>query len=70
MAERLTSREREILTLIAAGKTSKEIAVALQVSAATIGSHRKNICRKLEIHSTAALIRYAVTAYRSASQDV
>ena len=60
MAGQLSSREREILTLIAAGKTSKEIAVALQVSAATIASHRKNICRKLGIHSTAALIQYAV----------
>ena len=64
MPERLTQREREILDLVAAGKTSKEIGESLKVSATTIASHRKNICRKLRIHSTAALIRYAVTAYQ------
>jgi DNA-binding NarL/FixJ family response regulator len=64
MAEQFTSREREILSLISAGKTSKEIAESLKVSAATIASHRKNICRKLGIHSTAALIRYAIADTR------
>ena len=67
MPERLTLREREVLDLVAAGKTSKEIAESLKVSATTIASHRKNICRKLGIHSTAALIQYAVADYRSAS---
>jgi DNA-binding CsgD family transcriptional regulator len=69
MPEQLTSREREILHLVGVGKTSKEIAMSLKVSATTVASHRKNICRKLGIHSTAALIRYAVSAYRSVSQD-
>jgi two-component system response regulator NreC len=55
-----TAREREILKLLGQGKTSKEIAVLLAVSITTIASHRRSICRKLGVHSTAELIRYAV----------
>jgi DNA-binding CsgD family transcriptional regulator len=69
MTERFTPREREILQLVGTGKTSREIAVSLKLSATTIASHRKSICRKLGIHSTAALIQYALTANRGASQD-
>jgi two-component system nitrate/nitrite response regulator NarL len=57
-----TSRELEILDLLGRGKTSKEIAVILDLRVTTVASHRKNICRKLGTHSTAELIRYAVVA--------
>jgi len=55
-----TTRELEILELLGQGKTSKEIAVLMNVRVTTIASHRKNICRKLGVHSTAELIFYAV----------
>jgi DNA-binding CsgD family transcriptional regulator len=64
MDKRVSPRERQILFLIGMGKTSKEIATSLKISVATIGSHRRNICRKLGIHSTAALIQYAMAAGR------
>jgi two-component system NarL family response regulator len=64
MDELVSPRESQILALIAMGKTSKEIAASLKISVATIGSHRRNICRKLGIHSTAALIQYAMAAGR------
>jgi DNA-binding NarL/FixJ family response regulator len=57
---RLTMREREIVQLLAEGKTSKEIATRLGVSAKTIEAHRANVMRKLNLHSIAALVRYAV----------
>jgi two-component system response regulator NreC len=56
----LTSREREVLQLIAEGKTTKEIADVLVVSASTIESHRARLMKKLHIHDTAGLVRYAV----------
>jgi DNA-binding CsgD family transcriptional regulator len=56
----LTGREREVLTLIADSKTTKEIAVILGVSAKTADSHRSKIMEKLDIHSTAGLVRYAI----------
>jgi two-component system response regulator NreC len=59
-SELLSTREREILKLLGQGKTSKEIAVFLALSITTIASHRRSICRKLDVHSTAALIHYAV----------
>ena len=58
--ERLTSREREIVQLLAEGKTSKEIASALAISVKTTETHRANIMRKLGFHSVSELIRYAV----------
>jgi DNA-binding CsgD family transcriptional regulator len=54
--EQFTARELEILKLLGQGKTSKEIAVLLNVSVTTVASHRKNLCRKLGAHSTAELI--------------
>ena len=55
----LTHRESEVLRLIAFGNTSKRIAEALQVSIHTISNHRKHICRKLRLHSTAELVAFA-----------
>lgn len=59
-AERLTSREREIVQLLAEGRTSKEIATTLNISAKTAETHRANIMRKLEFHSVGEIVRYAV----------
>jgi DNA-binding NarL/FixJ family response regulator len=59
-AEVLSSRERQVLQLVAEGKTTKEIAALLGVSPKTADSHRTRIMRKLEIHDTAGLVRYAI----------
>ena len=56
----LTSREREIVQRIAEGQTTKEIAAALGLSVKTVESHRINLMRKLDIHETATLVRYAI----------
>jgi two-component system, NarL family, response regulator NreC len=56
----LTSREREILQLIAEGETTKEIAWRLGLSTKTVESHRIKLMRKLDIHETATLVRYAI----------
>jgi DNA-binding NarL/FixJ family response regulator len=56
----LTSREREILQCIAEGQTTKEIAVHLGLRVKTVESHRINLMRKLDIHETATLVRYAI----------
>ena len=56
----LTPRERQILKLIAEGKTSKEIAVLLFISTHTVNNHRKNIKRKLNIRKNADLVKYAM----------
>ena len=60
LRNRLTSREREIVQLLAEGKSSKEVAVALGISVKTAETHRANIMRKLELHSVSELVRYAV----------
>ncbi len=57
---RLTAREREIVQLIAEGKSSKEIAVALGLSVKTAETHRSNLMRKLQLHSVSELVLYAV----------
>lgn len=57
---RLTGREREIVQLLAEGKSSKEVAVSLAISVKTAETHRANIMRKLELHSVSELVRYAV----------
>ena len=57
---RLTPREREIVQLLAEGKSSKEVAVALGLSAKTAETHRSNIMRKLDLHSVSDLVLYAV----------
>lgn len=56
----LTSRERQILVMIAEGKTSKEIARLLNISFKTAESHRTHVMKKLDIHETAGLVRYAI----------
>ena len=56
----LTSRERQILELIAQGKTTKEAALELGVSCKTAETYRANINRKLNVHSTGELVLYAV----------
>lgn len=56
----LGAREREALQYIAEGKSSKEIAFAMKISVRTVEMHRRNIMRKLDIHSVAALTKYAI----------
>jgi DNA-binding NarL/FixJ family response regulator len=57
---RLTGRQREIVQLLAEGKSSKEVAVALNISVKTAETHRSNVMRRLELHSVTELVRYAV----------
>ena len=57
---RLTHREREIVQLLAEGKSTKEVAVALGLSVKTAETHRSNIMRKLQLHSVSDLVLYAV----------
>jgi DNA-binding NarL/FixJ family response regulator len=56
----LAPREREVLQLVAEGRTSKEIAVQLGLSVKTAESYRTHIMEKLDIHETAGLVRYAI----------
>ena len=56
----LTPREREVLQLIAEGKTTKAIAATLSISFKTAESHRQRLMAKLDIHETASLVRYAI----------
>jgi DNA-binding NarL/FixJ family response regulator len=56
----LTSREREVLQMLAEGKTTKEVAVALGLSVKTAETHRSNIMQKLHLHSVSELVLYAV----------
>lgn len=56
----LTARERQVLQLIAEGKSTKDVAALLGVSVKTAESHRSRLMQKLDIHETASLVRYAV----------
>jgi len=56
----LTSREREILQLLAEGKANKEVATALNISPYTVETHRSHILEKLNLHNSAELVLYAV----------
>jgi two-component system response regulator NreC len=56
----LTKREREVLQLIAEGKTNKEVAAKLNLSVYTVDSHRGKIMEKLNLHSTGELVRFAI----------
>ncbi len=56
----LSDRERQVLQLVAEGKTTKEIATLLGISVNTAESHRSNLMEKLDIHDTAGLVRYAL----------
>lgn len=57
----LTSRQREILQLIAEGKSTREIAKLLHVSVKTVETHRSRLMERLDMHDTAALVRFAVS---------
>ncbi|MGD0577619.1 MAG: response regulator transcription factor [Bryobacteraceae bacterium] len=56
----LTTREREVLQLIAEGKTNKDIATLLKLSVYTVDAHRGRIMEKLNLHSTGELVRFAI----------
>ena len=58
--EALSEREREIFQLIAEGHSNKEIAELLSISPATVETHRAHILQKLDLHSTAEIVLYAV----------
>jgi DNA-binding NarL/FixJ family response regulator len=58
--ERLTGREREIVQLLAEGKSSKQAATLLGISTKTVETHRANVMHKLEIHNVTEPVRYAV----------
>jgi DNA-binding NarL/FixJ family response regulator len=58
--ERLTAREREIVQLLAEGKSNKEVARALDLSVKTVETHRGAVMRKLDLHSIADLVRFAI----------
>jgi DNA-binding NarL/FixJ family response regulator len=59
-AARLTERERQVLTLVARGRSNKEIAELLGLSANTIAVHRANLMKTLAVRKTASLVLYAV----------
>jgi two-component system response regulator NreC len=56
----LTDREQEVLTYLAEGASNEEIAASLVISPKTVARHRENIMRKLNLHSRAELVRYAI----------
>jgi DNA-binding NarL/FixJ family response regulator len=56
----LTPRQREIVQLLAEGKTSKGVAATLEVSVKTVETHRANIMRRLKLHTVSQLVRYAI----------
>jgi DNA-binding NarL/FixJ family response regulator len=58
--ELLTSREKEVLQLLAEGRTNKEVAAFLNVGTSTVETHRLNLMQKLNLHSTAELVTYAI----------
>ncbi len=59
-SKRLTTREREIVQLLAEGRSNKEVAGALSISIRTAETHRANVLRKLSLDSLADLVRYAI----------
>ncbi len=61
-SEHLTSREMEVLQLIAEGQPNKQVAAGLGISVKTVEKHRQRLMEKLNIHDTAGLTRYAVSA--------
>ena len=56
----LSPREREVLQLLAEGRTNKEVAAKLDLSVTTVETHRNNLMHKLDLHSTAEIVLYAV----------
>lgn len=68
---KLTSRETEVLQLVAEGRANKETAAELHISIKTVEKHRQSLMEKLDIHDTAGLTRYAISAgvIENSSQD-
>ena len=66
----VTKREQQVLNLVAAGKTSSQIAENLSLSVRTVESHRYNIMQKLGINNAAKLVRYAVFNFNSENSNV
>jgi DNA-binding NarL/FixJ family response regulator len=62
LEDRLTTRQREVLQLIAEGQSTKDIASRLNVSIKTVETHRKQLMERLDIHDVAGLVRYAIRA--------
>jgi len=60
--QKLTTRESEVLQLVAEGSANKQVAAALGISIKTVEKHRQNLMDKLNIHDTASLTRYAIAA--------
>lgn len=60
LPSRLSPREREVIQLLAEGKTNKEVAATLDISVKTAETHRKHIMDKLDLHSLSDLVRYAI----------
>jgi two-component system, NarL family, response regulator NreC len=58
--ELLTDREKEVLHLLAEGKTNKEVAAVMNVGVSTVETHRTNLMQKLDLHNTADIVLYAV----------
>jgi len=56
----LTDREKEVLQLLAEGKSNKEVASILDLSTYTVETHRTNLMQKLNLHNTAEIVLYAV----------
>jgi len=56
----LTDREKEVLQLLAEGRSNKEVAAVLDVGVSTVETHRANLMQKLNLHSTAEIVLYAV----------
>jgi DNA-binding NarL/FixJ family response regulator len=56
----LTDREKEVLQLLAEGRSNKEVATQLNVGLSTVETHRANLMQKLNLHSTAEIVLYAV----------
>jgi DNA-binding NarL/FixJ family response regulator len=56
----LTDREREVLQLLAEGRSNKEVAALLDVGVSTVETHRANLMQKLNLHNTAEIVLYAV----------
>ena len=58
--ELLTDREKEVLQLLAEGRANKEVATLLNVGVSTVETHRANLMQKLNLHSTAEIVLYAM----------
>ena len=56
----LTDREKEVLQLLAEGRSNKEVATLLELGLSTVETHRSNLMQKLNLHNTAEIVLYAV----------